>query len=268
MTGRGSTSVRSRIDQSVAPYLWRPWYDTVATPTVARLFFTLSRAWAAALVAEGDPDRFRDALADGPTRRLVGVRLLTSISRTLEAYQRTQADWDAGFFSETAPDGSILAGLEHRRLAAARKLMALRIGFLPGHLERNFAAVKFEIEDEATVAARHGQRLTAPDAGMIPDLDSPVQESNAFEQDGTSWRWLRFADSMNATASPAEARMREPSVAAPRATLIFAHGIGMETEFWGERGTIPDWFLAQGFRVLEPQGPWHARRRLPRSEPY
>ena len=72
MEAWGGGSFRSVLDRSVAPYLWRPWYDSVATPAIAKVFFPLSRAWASAVAAEGNLDRFHHTVDDGPPRRAVG----------------------------------------------------------------------------------------------------------------------------------------------------------------------------------------------------
>ncbi|NMM43431.1 hypothetical protein HH303_03000 [Rhodospirillaceae bacterium KN72] len=261
MEGWGGGRFRTVLDQSVAPYLWRPWYDRVATPAIARLFFPLSRAWAAAVAAQGDPDVFHATVDTGPPRRLVGVKLLGAVDRAWREYTEALDDWEAAFFGGEGPSEA-LNGLDRRRLTLARKAMALRAGFLPAHLERSFPAIRFEIENAVTVEARHGVRLAAPDGLMSPPDAPDIRQSRPFLRDGVVWRWGRFATPDGAASPPAEARIREPAGRVPRGTMIFAHGIGMETEMWGEEGTIPDWFLAQGFRVIEPQGPWHARRRL------
>lgn len=261
---------RHILNRAVARYLWRPWYDSVATPAVARIFFPLSRAWAAGVAAKGDPDVFLDRVGDGVERRTVGRPLLRGIQLAHAGYNAALRDWEDGFFGAGGPDGPELAILERRRKNAAQRLMALRAGFLPGHLERPFPAIRFDIEDAASVEMRHGPRLVAVDAGMVPDLGAPITESRAFVADGINHRWIRFAAPKGVgelsgptavTPPPAEARTREPFGGPPIGTLVFAHGIGMETEMWGESGTIPDWCLGRGLRTIEPQGPWHARRR-------
>lgn len=261
MEAWGGGAFRSVLDRSVASYLWRPWYDSVATPAISKVFFPLSRAWSSAVASKGDADLFHATVDSGPPRRAVGVRLLGTVGRAWESYEAALARWEDAFFRGTGDD-TALDGLEAARLSTARKAMALRAGFLPGHLERPFPAARFEIEDVAAVEKRHGLRRGAPDGGLLPPSKPDIAETRSFVRDGVRWRWARCPAPAGIDALPAETRIREPADAAPRATLVFAHGIGMETEMWGEQGTIPDWFLAQGFRVLEPQGPWHARRRL------
>ena len=261
MEGWGGGSFRNVLDQSVAPYLWRPWYDRVATPAVARLFFPLSRAWAAAVAAQGDPVVFHAIADSGPPRRMVGEKLLNAVTRSWREYEETLDEWEAALYGGEGPSEA-LNGLERRRLSLSRKVMALRAGFLPAHLERPFPAIHFDIETADRVEARHGARLASPD-GMMRPTDAPeIRRSRSFLRDGAVWHWARFKTPDGAASPPAEARIREPAGTVPRGTMVFAHGIGMETEMWGEEGTIPDWFLAQGFRVIEPQGPWHTRRRL------
>ncbi|MDW3204404.1 MAG: hypothetical protein R8L07_02590 [Alphaproteobacteria bacterium] len=258
MQGHGG-GMRAMLDRAVGPYLWRPWYDRVATPAVAKVFFPLSRAWAAALAAEGDPDRFLVELDDGPPRRTVGAGLLGLIQSAALAHETARAAWENAFFGHGRGD---LAYRERARLRAARKLMALRAAFLPGHLERAFASVRFGIEDEASVASRHAARLDSPDGLAMPDLDLPVRESRRVMLDGAYCSWLRFDPPVEFQSdAPVEARLRVPAADASRGTVIFAHGIGMEGEFWGDRGGVTDWYLSHGFRVVEPQGPWHAYRR-------
>jgi predicted alpha/beta hydrolase family esterase len=255
--------VRHFVDRAVGRYLWRPWYDSVATPAVARVYFPLSRAWAAAKVAKGDPGVFRDALGDGAERRAVGRALLNGFDIAHGRYEAAVAAWNEGFFGAEAASGPVLATLEKRRKKSAQRFMALRAGFLPGHVERPFAPIRFEIEDPRAVEARHGPRLEASDAGFTPDLDAPVTESRSFVADGVDHRWVRFATPEGISAPPAEARVRSRVDAPPIGTMIFAHGISMETEMWGETGTVSDWFLDHGFRAVDPQGPWHARRVSP-----
>jgi hypothetical protein len=256
--------IRGTVDRTIGPLLWRPWYDRVATSAVSRVFFPLSRAWAAARLAAGDVERFA---AEAGARRSVGPRLLKAVASADRRAAKAQAAWDAGFFADAGDlPPARLAGLERARLTAIRRLMALRAGFLPGHLEKPFPAVRFDIEAAESVAARHGPRQQAADAGLTPDLSVPVRESGGFERRGIRWQWLRFEAPAEAGPLPtAEARVRTPAHRgrAPRGTVVFAHGIAMEPEYWGESGTLPDWFLEQGFRVLEPMGPWHARRCPP-----
>lgn len=256
--GTGGIPLRTAIDRSIGPYLWRPWYDGVLTSAISRVFFPLSRAWAAAVQARGSLDAFEQA--EG-ARMTVRSRLLGTVDRARIDYEAALGEWQDGFFGQGDRDGASLKGLDRRRIATARKFMALRAGFLPGHLERPFPAIAFDIEGEEPVAARHGARLDDPAACMIPDLETEIVESRVLEQERSRCRWVRFPTPEGCDAPGAEAKIREPKGKPPRATVVFAHGIGMEPEMWNEQGTIPDWFLDQGLRVIEPQGPWHARRR-------
>lgn len=258
---RGGGTLRMMLDRAVGPYLWRPWYDRVATPAVAKVYFPLSRAWASALAADGDPERFHTDLDDGPARQTVGTGTSGVVQSAARSHDAARDRWNDAFFDDGPGD---LAYLERARLRAAKKLMALRAAFLPGHVERPFASVKFGIEDEKAVAERHAARLDAPDGLAMPDLNLPIRESRRVTLDGAHWSWLRFDPPPEfATEAPVEARVRIPAEEVPRGTVIFAHGIGMESAFWGDRGGLTDWYLAHGYRVVEPQGPWHAYRRRP-----
>ena len=251
------TSLRGFLNRTVAPVLWRPWYDRIAGPAIVKLYFPLSRAWAFADLDQGFA-AFEETFGRRRSVRAVQVDAVASAGR---AYRATHSEWEERFFGEESVSPSRLSALENRRQRQARKFMALRAGFLPGHIERAFPATDFEIETEAEVHRRHGNRIEASDGGFTPDLQAPVEESHAAVMDGSHVQWLRFAPTANGETAPAFARVREPSGIPAKASFIFAHGIAMETEMWGDRGTMADWFLDQGFRVIEPQGPWHAWRR-------
>lgn len=246
--------------------LWRPWYDAAAAPAVYRLYFPLSRAWAAALAAEGDPDRFRAALgADWPGR--VSRRSLDSTSRRAEAHALAASAWDTGFFGPEPVSASALTQAERRRQRAAFRLMSARGYFFGAHLRRAFPPVRYCVAPEAEVVARHGHRLVDPDGGFAPDPELPVGESRSVGLSDGRRRWLRFSAGDPGTpdpraCAPAFARVREPAGIAPRGTVVFAHGIGMEDEFWGHGAGIGEWYLQRGFRIVEPEGPWHGRRRV------
>lgn len=253
----------SPIERSLVSFISRPWFDRVATPAIARLFFPLSAALAAASAAGGDPARFRENLDDGPVRRAVPAGVLRMTATAADRYAQALRRWEAGLFGK-AETGEDPARLERARLRHARACMGLRAAFLPGHMERPFPAARFAIEDEDVVARRHRARLSDPTGGFLPVLEARITESRAAVSGETAFRWLRFeAPAGGMDLRPAEARVIERSGKAARATVLFLHGIGMETEQWGEHPAIANWVLDQGFRVIEPHGPWHTRRALP-----
>ncbi|RVU35836.1 hypothetical protein EOI86_11260 [Hwanghaeella grinnelliae] len=252
------------VERSLVSFISRPWFDRVATPAISRLFFPLSAAWAAAVVAGGDQDRFVANLNDGPGRRSVPTGLLRMTVKAADRYADALAHWEDGLFGPVDGADDTLVRLERARLRHSRAFMGLRAAFLPGHLERSFPAARFAIEDEEVVSVRHRARLADPIGGFLPELDTPVSESRAVAVGETVFRWLRFTPPIGAKdLLPAEARVLERTDKPPRATVLFLHGIGMETEQWGEHPAIANWVLDQGFRVVEPHGPWHTRRALP-----
>src|SRR5438270_10060327 len=60
------TPRRSRLRTGIAADLvFRPWFDSLALPSIARWFFPLSRAWAAATRAGMDVERFSAEIPAG-----------------------------------------------------------------------------------------------------------------------------------------------------------------------------------------------------------
>ena len=46
-------------------------------------------------------------------------------------------------------------------------------------------------------------------------------------------------------------------------TLVFLHGISMETEMWRGGADMVSDLALEGVRIVKPEGPWHSRRRPP-----
>lgn len=239
--------------------LWlRPWFDRLSLRFLRRTFFPLSRAWAAAEAAEGDPDSFHTLLG----RRLPDDRgLARALALTADqalAWRQAERRWSYLLFGGRAPAPEVLVEAERRRAAAAQDFMAAR-RFFSGW-RRQLPAAQWAVAGPAEVQALHGARLADP-AGAYPEPAVPaITRSAAIPAAWGTLSWLRFDSPV--LGDQVTVRMQEPPRAgAETPTLILLHGIGMEDEMWRCRADSLDPLLAAGWRILRPEGPWHGRRR-------
>ncbi|SDG40809.1 alpha/beta hydrolase [Roseospirillum parvum] len=265
---------------------YRLWTDDLVVPLLGRHALPLSRAWAAADAADGDPRRFLESL-DLPAgwRWPVGPAV-SAVARRAAAHRRAEAAWRRGLFEGQGTGDP--AALEEARRTAAHAWMSTRNLFtllnlaadLPIHggrlptLGGRLPAVRFAIPDPATVEARHGARLADPSRAFTADPEAEVAESRVVSLDLPSGpratAWVRLD---SGPAGPAWGRLEwpegvDPADGRPRPVVILAHGICMEPEFWAPHL----WFRAAdlmaplrraGVVTLAVEGPWHGRRRLP-----
>ena len=249
------------LSGAIGNLLLRPWFDAVALPGIVRWYFPLSRAWAAGTVAGLDVDRFCAELpAPAVPRRLASVALRFLAPRQ-RAYLAEAASWEQMFFGASAPSAERLVAAERARESAAHTFMAARSAFLPMHLHRPFPPVKWMPSTEYEVEKQHGNRLRdAASAFPAPAMPEVTLSHRVPSLEGYV-RWLRFPVEVAGAPDTAWARVIEPETFADPPTLIFLHGVGVETEFWtADLGRV-DSLVASGIRVVRPEAPWHGRRR-------
>jgi pimeloyl-ACP methyl ester carboxylesterase len=249
----------------IAPLIMRPWFDRLALPLISRWFFPLSRAWAAAAACQGDVACFLDEAYGGKARRSApGTRarkFVGAVEARQRDYEAAERHWRQVLFDSggTANDETLIAAQVSRRVAA-QAFMATRASALPLHMARPFAWVRLEIAPPRDVEAAHGARLTDDGAAFPVPPRAPVSVSHPVPSQAGRDRWLQFPSPV--LGDTAWARVTEPADGGAKApSLIFLHGIAMETEFWS--GLVdPSLPLAQrGIRLIRPEGPWHGRRR-------
>jgi pimeloyl-ACP methyl ester carboxylesterase len=73
--------------------------------------------------------------------------------------------------------------------------------------------------------------------------------------------WLRFPTLLGGAPDTGWARVIEPVGVADPPTLVFLHGIAVESEFWRIEGGRIDALTRAGLRIVRPEAPWHGRRR-------
>ncbi len=237
----------------------RPWFDWVALNTVARGYFPLSRAWAAALASGGSFQRFQAEVPARDLPRALVIPTLRLVESRNEAYEAAARSWEAAFFGAAPAGAEDLVDAETGRLSAAHQLMLTRFAFLPvrGHLP----AVKWRVVSPEDVGARHGSRLGDPDRAFPAPEPPAVEVSRPVLSPYGREFWLRYPSPV--MGDVAWARVVEPEHVKDPPTVIFLHGIAMETDMWRGSADVMSDLALEGVRVIKPEGPWHARRRLP-----
>ena len=250
----------------VADLVLRPWFDRLAIPAIVDWYCPLSRAWASALVADGVPERFRDALGSDAKPGPVTRRAISRVGRSLSAYEAAAGRWGTDVCAAEAPSPEGLIASEAERHGAAHALMASRRGFVPLTIAARIDPVKWAIAPPGEVEQRHGQRLAAPELAFAPpDPPAAIERSRPMAVGGGEQFWLRFPTPAPGVGGTAWARVNAPKGEAGSPSLIFAHGIAMETEFWRHLADPIGALGGAGVRLICPEGPWHGRRMHPGS---
>jgi len=256
--------LRGRFGDWVA----RPWLDRAAFGSLSR-YFPLSRLWAAASVADGDSQRFREevplARAAMPDRWLIEP-VLAGVRAAFRRHRRVDQAWRRRFFSPLAsPSARTLVETELERRTAARVWMASRGLLMPLLATLKPSAVRWAIP---LVSDLDGLLAPGPvDPGSFyapPDPVPAIEQSHTVPGPEGLEYWLRFDSPGRATGDTAWAKVYEPGVPAPDApTLILCHGLAVETEMWGTGIGTPYALIRAGVRVVAPEAPWHNRRMVP-----
>ena len=258
----GSRRLPPALSGAIGHLLLRPWFDAVALPGIVRWYFPLSRAWAAAAVSGLDVDRFRAELPQVELSARLAAVALRALAPRQHAYLAEAAAWEHLFFGAHDPSPGQLVAAERSRESAAHAFMAARSAFLPLHLRRAFPPVKWMPSIEREVEKRHEVRLHDPSQAFpAPPIPEMTLSHRVPNLDGYV-RWLRYKVEVAGTPDTAWARVIEPeTITADTPTLIFLHGVGVETEFWkADLGRV-DSLARSGVRVVRPEAPYHGRRR-------
>lgn len=256
--------------------LLRPWYDWCGVRAIVNWYFPLSRAWAAALEADGDLEGFNNELMSSFPASSRMQAALTRTAAAHQAYHEHQERWEEGFFGGFPASESERVKLEVQRQSASKHRMMCRKLFLPWR--RKFPKLHWAIPHKEDVEQHHGGRLLDPASAFevpaLPQFEISRDLKGAWDS-ASPYRqyWLRYpslaSGEENAVLADegekgkAWAKVYEPEQGGEGAPcLIFLHGIGMETDLWGELSDPVNLLTKQGVRVIRPEAPWHAHRRL------
>ena len=236
--------------------LW-PWMDGLTLTAISDWYLPLSRAWAAALDEQAD---FGEALGLGAAEAARCARAIAKTRARRRDYLLAEAAWQRAFFGESPQPQAALAEAQDRRIAAAQGLMLARRHFLPLQLRRRLPRVRWQIASPEEAEARQGGRLAEPETAFPALTGAEIRESQAVERCHGLVSSLRFTSPLG---DEAWARVVTPQDVVDPPTLVFLHGLTIETEMWSESVDPIAPLAAQGIRVLRVEGPWHGRRRLP-----
>jgi pimeloyl-ACP methyl ester carboxylesterase len=236
----------------------RPWFDRLALAMMVKGYFPTSRLWAAAEVAGEDPDCF---FAEAPMAALEGKardQLVAALKVASSARRRAadaEATWRETLFSTTSAIDPVEA--ETRRRATSFANMATRSKFWAWR--GRVAPVKFDmVRPEAAEASFGAFRERSGD--YFQPSEVPVEVSRSLTQNGVTERWLRFDCPLTAIGGSVWAHVFEPEGGYDH-TVVMCHGVGMEAELWNNGYHMAPAMVARGLRVIEPEAPWHSRRR-------
>lgn len=258
----GSVLLEGAARWAAGRLLARPWFDDAALFALKRYFFPVSRLWAAAELAGGDPERFwagvpMPARLD---RRDRVRRVLARFEERRAAALAIEAEWSRVFFgvgSEPIPyRGAVEAA--RARLRHDYSSMRSHLRFLSGaHVPRVRMAVAMPDEAEAIygVADRDlGPFVALPEAMPEVEVSRPYRTALGADY------WLRFRSPSKRLGDVVHARVHEPACVIDAPTVIFGHGICVEAENW--QGLIDECqsLVRLGYRVIRPEAPWHGRR--------
>jgi len=239
------------------PVLARPWFDAVSIRLVTRTYMPVSRGWAVAVNAEGDVERFARETGIPPSSWGLS-RAVNRIHRLHDRYRAAMETWNDAFLVPEAPPAENLAAAERARRRAAAAFMSGRGVFLPWF--RRLPPAAWAVPSPEDVEYDHGHRLAALDTAYVPPPFDAATMSQCLEDDRTRTYWIRFPSPV--LGDTVCAHVTEPKNAAHAPTLIMLHGIAVETEMWPHYPDPLETLLAQGVRIVRPDGPWHGRRMV------
>ncbi len=251
--------LRSPIGGLVA----RPWWDRAALWVLERWFFPLSRMWAAARAADGDPDRFFAEIPMEPMpaqyARLEAV--LARFENRRAEVSAGEAAWQEAFFGSDGLAPERLAAIEAGRLDRRTAYNAMRRHFAFIGARRQVPYVRWAVPAPDQVEVLYGAAADDPaGAFAAPAQMPPIDQSKPFPAPIGVNYWLRFASPSARMGDQVVARVYEPEDAKDPPTLIFGHGVCVEFDHW--HGLVDEVaaMVAMGIRVVRPEAPWHGRR--------
>jgi len=248
----------------------RPWFDLIVLHLLKNWFFPLSRLWAAARAAEGDVDRFIEHVPlVSPSRRQ-----RKQIAKALYAFDRarlkafsTEKLWVDYFFEEKDVAEERLPIVEEMRLDNRTAYNTTRKLFLPlKRLVKTSVLVSPPTPEQ--VAERYGVDGERFDAKFeLPKILPEVEVSRSIATANGRDYWIRFKSPSSEMNDTVYARVFEPDGLSDNdnnaPTLIFGHGICVESDQYHQILDEVSELTKMGIRVIKPEAPWHGRRVLP-----
>ena len=243
-----------------------PLLDPLASFALRRLFFPLSRLWAAADEARGSADVFIEA-AGISARANRRDRLLAALERfeqSRAAADAVNAAWERMYFPERP--GEIPLAAERVAMERARLHLAHRHNLARRHfrflLGPSVPRVRLDIAAPEDIEASYGPALQDAAPCFAPPGNRPeVEVSRAVPTAEGRDYWVRFASPSPRLGDMVYARVYEPAGIKNPPTVIFGHGLCVEFDQWDGLVDEAVELCRLGLRVIRPEAPWHGRRR-------
>jgi hypothetical protein len=248
------------LSTSLGGWIARPWFDRLALMALGRFYLPVSRAWAAAVEADGASDRFLAALELDPATR-APAKALARVKLLADAYAAADRRWNSVLFD--APEPIAAPGVSAAWSLASDRLMAARQLFLPFCLRHAVAPTRFDVAPQESVIERYGHLIADPESAyVLADRPPAVTVSPAIERPWGREYWLRFA-SPGPDRGVAYAHVFEPAESDRPPSLVYANGLGVEVEAYDN--VMDELFplVARGVRLVRLELPHHTRRRRP-----
>jgi hypothetical protein len=244
-----------------------PWFDTTALWGMTRWYLPLSRAWAAASMADGSVERFQSELPVkriNPAARLGLSRALHRTATLKDGLKSAEANWEELFFAPRPVPQSALFNAERRRRQVSHAYMFVRSGFALLRLGADYPCVRYDIPSPARATIELQRLLENPAAIFVPPEPLPkVEMTQRLDHPGFSEYWLRFPSSGANGFDFAWAHVREPKGVSDPPSLVHVHGLGVEFESLDGIEDDVDPIVGMGVRLVKLEALWHNRRRVP-----
>ena len=216
-----------RLDGALGWVLLRPWLDRAILAAMIGAYFPVSRVWAAAELADDDPDRLAAETPMPPAKGRARDRLRRALAAVAERRAMAAAAedrWRGALFDASDGDGRREA--ERDRRAASARYMAGRSLFRPWR--RRAPPVLFSPLGPEDARREFGERRADP-AGLFRPAEANVEVSATVSGRGVVERWIRFDSPAGALGDTVWAHVFEPEDGYDH-TVVLCHGIGMEAE--------------------------------------
>ncbi len=260
-------SFRTRLLKSYfGRLIARPWLDSTILYFLKSWFFPLSRLWAAARAAEGDVDKFIEYVPlqhpSNRQRRQIAKALYTFDRARLKAFS-TEKLWNDYFFGKDDVAVERLPIVEEMRLDNRTAYNMTRKLFIPlRRLVKTSVLVCPPTPDEvAACYGAKGEKLN--ELFALPKTFPSVEVSRSVPTSYGRDYWIRFASPSTEMNDHVTARVYEPAGVKNPPTLIFGHGICVESDHYHQLLDEVTDLMRMGVRVIKPEAPWHGRRVLP-----
>lgn len=212
-----------------------------------------ARAWAAAGPSAGKTDMFFQELGiDGivPSRPAKIASLLARTAELRQRQQNAQEQWEEALFHTH----SFIESAERTRRDSAHAHWMDRWNYKSFARSYSVSPIKIlPVSPSETLRQIGNPRFFVP-----PDFMPSIDRSPAMDMgDGVKVYWLRFSqDGENVYAKVLAPTDETPSTP----SLIYAHGLCMETEMLNIPDTVYKDWARTGIRLILPDAPGHNRR--------